>query len=306
VNAAEARAAEAQRAADTRLADALAAVEASAHASTRGADLAASERLLAAIRALDGAGSLTDILDTLASCAGREAQRVAVLLVRGASVNSWRMIGFKDVTSPSNLDLPLGGIGVIAEAVRTVATASSDSPGNPPFDLPAGRERIAIPIPMNGQVVAVLYADQGSGETQHDFVISWPITLDVMARHAARCLEAITAFKAARVITEQPGTIAGGASESAGSPEMSDQDQAAKRYARLLVSEIKLYHEPAVVAGRLDRDLGVRLGGEIARARAMYEQRVPAAVRSRTDYFNDELVRTLADGDRGLLETPAS
>jgi hypothetical protein len=68
------------------------------------------------------------------------------------------------------------------------------------------------------------------------------------------------------------------------------------------VSEIKLYHETAVVAGRRDRDLGSRLGGEIARARVMYEQRVPDHVRARTDYFKDELVRTLADGDAGLLE----
>ena len=49
----------------------------------------------------------------------------------------------------------------------------------------------------------------------------------------------------------------------------------ARRYARLLVSEIRLYHETAVIDGRRDRDLATRLGGEIARARVMYEQRVP-------------------------------
>jgi hypothetical protein len=67
------------------------------------------------------------------------------------------------------------------------------------------------------------------------------------------------------------------------------------------VSEIKLYHEAALVDGRRDRDLASRLGGEIARARAMYEQRVSPHVRARTDYFHDELVRTLANGDAGLL-----
>jgi hypothetical protein len=71
----------------------------------------------------------------------------------------------------------------------------------------------------------------------------------------------------------------------------------------LLVSEIKLYHEPAVAAGQRERDLASRLGGEIARARVLYEQRVPAAVRDRTDYFRDELVRTLANGDATLLHT---
>jgi hypothetical protein len=57
-----------------------------------------------------------------------------------------------------------------------------------------------------------------------------------------------------------------------------------------------------VVAGRRERDLATRLGGEIARARVLYEQRVPADVRQGMDHFHAELVRTLADGDSTLLE----
>ena len=57
-----------------------------------------------------------------------------------------------------------------------------------------------------------------------------------------------------------------------------------------------------MVDGRRDRDLATRLGGEIARARVLYEQRVPPHVRQRADYFHDELVRTLANGDASLLE----
>jgi glycolate oxidase len=54
--------------------------------------------------------------------------------------------------------------------------------------------------------------------------------------------------------------------------------------------------------GRRERDLTTRLGGEIARVRTLYEQRVPAAVRQGTDYVHEELIRTLADGDASLLE----
>jgi hypothetical protein len=63
-----------------------------------------------------------------------------------------------------------------------------------------------------------------------------------------------------------------------------------------------MYHEPEVLAGRRDRDLAARLGGEIERARVLYEQRVAPEVRSRTDFFHAELVRTLANGDASLLE----
>jgi hypothetical protein len=80
-----------------------------------------------------------------------------------------------------------------------------------------------------------------------------------------------------------------------------DDDDAARRYARLLVSEIKLYHESAVTAGRRDRNLLERLRNEIDRARRLYGERVPAAVLARTDYFDQELVRTLANGDASLL-----
>ena len=41
---------------------------------------------------------------------------------------------------------------------------------------------------------------------------------------------------------------------------------------------------------------------EIARAQALYEQRVPDAVRRSTDFFRAELVRTLAGGDATLLD----
>jgi hypothetical protein len=81
-----------------------------------------------------------------------------------------------------------------------------------------------------------------------------------------------------------------------------EDEASARRYARLLVSEIKLYHESAVLDGRRDRDLATRLGGEITRARVLYEQRVPPHVPQRADLFHDELVRTLADGDASLLE----
>ena len=80
----------------------------------------------------------------------------------------------------------------------------------------------------------------------------------------------------------------------------------ARRYARLLVSEIALYHEPAVVAGRRDARSREEARPEIARARHLYEERVPSHVRQRTDVFDAELVRTLADGDATLLAVHTS
>lgn len=76
---------------------------------------------------------------------------------------------------------------------------------------------------------------------------------------------------------------------------------AARRTARLLVSEIRLFHEPAVNEGRRHRNLLSRLAPEIERARQAYNDQVPAVARTHTDYFHQELIRTLAGGDATLL-----
>lgn len=75
----------------------------------------------------------------------------------------------------------------------------------------------------------------------------------------------------------------------------------ARRFARLLVSEIKLYNEQKVTDGRRNNDLYGRLRDDIERSRQMYEKRVTPAVAQKADYFYDELVNTLAEGDVGKL-----
>lgn len=71
----------------------------------------------------------------------------------------------------------------------------------------------------------------------------------------------------------------------------------ARRFARLLVSEIKLYNEQKVKEGRTQGNLYERLREDIDRSRQMYDKRVAPPVAARYDYFHQELVNTLAEGD---------
>ena len=75
----------------------------------------------------------------------------------------------------------------------------------------------------------------------------------------------------------------------------------ARRFARLLVSEIKLYNEQKVMEGRESQDLYERLREAIDRSREMYDKRVQPPVASKFDYFHYELVNTLAEGDESRL-----
>lgn len=88
-------------------------------------------------------------------------------------------------------------------------------------------------------------------------------------------------------------------------PQTTESEQRAhndaRRFARLLVSEIKLYNGAKVSEGRRNYDLYSRLAEEISRSRRVYEKRVSPAVAARFDYFYDELVQTLADGDKEKL-----
>jgi hypothetical protein len=69
----------------------------------------------------------------------------------------------------------------------------------------------------------------------------------------------------------------------------------ARRFARLLVSEIKLYNEQRVLEGRREKNLYDLLRDDIDKSREMYDKRVAPEVAARVDYFYDELVRILAD-----------
>ena len=276
-------------------------------------------RLADGLRSIGEAGSLSEVLDTLVNSAPLEASRTAILLSTGERFRGWRFVGFGPTfDQPDLIDVAPEDAGVISRAFRTgrMATTDGDNPDSRPptfADLPAGSQGLALPIAVGGQVVAVLYADRGKqceSKVQNREPGTRPFespNLEILVLYAARCLEALTAFRAG-VLTGRPqsNTTLPASTQNKGvaptDTAVDDEDGSARRYARLLVSEIKLYHEPEVVAGRAERDLAIRLGGEIARARVLFEQRVPAHVRQRGDYFHAELVRTLANGDSSLLE----
>jgi hypothetical protein len=87
-------------------------------------------------------------------------------------------------------------------------------------------------------------------------------------------------------------------------PETRKKHEEAQRFARLLVSEIKLYNEAKVKQGQKSKDLYDLLRDDIERSRQLYRERVQESIRVTTNYFNDELVRILAEGDEGAMGQP--
>lgn len=85
-----------------------------------------------------------------------------------------------------------------------------------------------------------------------------------------------------------------------GAPPAVNEDsrhEEARRLARLLVTEIKLYNEEKVREGRENGNVHEQLRDDIERSRRIYEERIDDEVREATDYFHEECVRILAAGD---------
>ena len=156
--------------------------------------MAEAARLPDAIRTLDAAASLGEVLDGLVQAAAREAGRAAVFLVKGDHLHDWRTVGFGDESS-ERIHIALDDAGPFAEAVRG-GRGIGRGEELPTFAAGLGpRYAVAMPLAVGGAVVAILYADGPDADKEIEPV--WPARLDLFARYAGRMLESITIRQAA-------------------------------------------------------------------------------------------------------------
>jgi len=85
------------------------------------------------------------------------------------------------------------------------------------------------------------------------------------------------------------------------SPEDADTHRKAQRFARLLVDEIKLYNQAKVAEGRRNKDLYDRLKEDIEKSRATFQKRYGSTAASSGDYFQKEVLRSLAEDDLSVM-----
>jgi hypothetical protein len=81
------------------------------------------------------------------------------------------------------------------------------------------------------------------------------------------------------------------------SPEDEEVHHKARRFARLLVEEIKLYNRDKVLEGRKNNDLCERLKDAIEKSRSTYHKRYGNTVAASGNYFEDEVKQSLAEDD---------
>jgi hypothetical protein len=159
------------------------------------------QTLLDSLRSIDAATSLTHTLDALVAGARPQADRLALFLLRGDTLRSWSQSGFDalhDFGAPT--EFALAHAGILADAIRSCAPQSvGGADGRRPAfaGTPTdGGTFIAVPLMMNGQAIGVLCGEHVSAPDSGARLTS---VFDVLARHAARVLESLTALRLANV-----------------------------------------------------------------------------------------------------------
>jgi hypothetical protein len=296
--------------------------------------------LSAAVASIYDHSSQADILRALLDGAAESMQRVALFVNKSGNVTAWQSRGFANESAFKGLVLS-GSSGLAGRAIQDredVSAAAAEfsqefinTHGNP-FDGNA----TVLPLIVRDKVVAVVYADAGV-DTGGRADLSG---VRVLVKAASSWLEIIALRKTAgggdAAVAEPeparpeppaappppppaavapPAPAAAPASASAAaakaavpgfdvsglSPEEQEVHKKAKRFAKLLVDEIKLYNQAKVAEGRSNKDLYRRLKEDIDKSRATYEKRFGATAAASGGYFTAEVVRILADNDASIL-----
>jgi hypothetical protein len=262
--------------------------------------------LNSAVASIQEATSQAEILRHLLEGEARFAGRVALFVVKGGAIQGWQGIGFQDNDAVKKIALNTSGP-LMSRAMQSRmpaggSAADFDSGFVEAVSAPGEDRCLVLPLVVKEKVAALIYADAG---TTPGGALDWS-ALNVLTRWAALWLELTALRKAGAVAPEEGHAQAAAAASASVAPaaaDDSDLHRKAKRFAKLLVEEIKLYNQPKVVEGKSNRDLYERLREDIEKSRATYQKRYGETPAAGADYFNQELVRILADNDPALMGT---
>jgi len=274
----------------------------------------------AATASIQEAGSQAEILRQLLEGEAKFAGRVALFVVKGSAISGWQGTGFQDNEIIRSISLNGGG-GLMERALqgRELAVGpAADFDGGFIATVvePASGNCVVLPLVVKDKVAALIYADAG-GDPQGTLDVS---ALSALTRFAALWLE-LSALRKAGVAAPEEAQAASAPVSSAPQPDVSAQapsppspppvapppavedelHRKARRFAKVRVEEIKLYNGPRVVEGKHNRDLYERLREDIEKSRATYDKRYRETPVAAADYFNQELIRILADNDISLM-----
>jgi hypothetical protein len=266
--------------------------------------------------------------------------RAALFVVKNGTAIGWQGTAFSDNDAVKDFALDMNS-GTAARVMQSRTAENGpasafDQNFISKFGSPADGKIALLPLLLKDKISALIYADGGAQAGALDAA-----ALDVLVRATGTWLEVISQRKQAlkdgppepemhaappandpfaahaplhtaktQSLPESEPAIAmsaaaasGGSSAAASSLSAEDAEthRKAQRFSRLLMDEIKLYNQAKVAEGRKHKDLYDRLQEDIEKSRATYLKRYGNTAAATGDYFNQELIRSLAEDDISLL-----
>lgn len=292
-----------------------------------------------AVSAIQSGANQKEILRALLESTFSYSGRAALFVVKNGAASGWQGTGFSDDTAIKDFSLDVSS-GLSAAVMQTRALesgAASDFDSNfvSRFGAPKDERAAVLPLLLKDKISALIYADAGDGSNLDT------AALDVLVRATSSWLEVISQRKQAQkegaaetaevshsapsndpfaahaplhtakaqhvpeaapaAMSAAAGVASSSAAVSVPAGEDAEVHHKAQRFARLLMDEIKLYNQAKVNEGRQHKDLYDRLKEDIEKSRVTYQKRYGNTPAASADYFNQELIRVLAEGDVATL-----
>jgi len=279
-------------------------------------------------RALSTATNPSEVFRGLLEGARLAAPRAAIFLVRKDLIKGWGSVGYSPEASQRqrahSQAANAGWLGRLA-ASRDVPLEQREGGGlDPEFGQPAASDAVALPVRVKGRTIALVLAERSTDEEPW-----FPPALALLVHVARLRLDLDLALRKLQTVSGEPAK--GGrtpqvkaAADAPGRPRDDSKSlspvedarssapagdspelEAARRFARLVATDIRLYNEEAVATGRRERDLTRRLADPLARGRETFRGRFGELGPVGCQLLHDAFVEVLAGGDAELLPAPA-
>jgi predicted Zn finger-like uncharacterized protein len=153
-----------------------------------------------------------------------------------------------------------------------------------PVTLDEGRKRMAPPV-TSGAAVQPLKAEEARPETAPALTPAKEMAAPTKAISKEPAMQDESVMLDASFFDhEEYDAPAGTVAKSAADPE---EIEKARRFARLIVSDIALYNQDIVAEGLRKGTFFELLQDDITEGRSLYDNRVPEAVRTTKDYYQE-------------------
>jgi len=265
------------------------------------------------IQAMARTESPAELFEALRNASILTSPRGSVFLVRQGRIQGWSAFGYDDdsIQAQRRFDSGLGEgwLGALAATTDLTAQFRPANAVGPDFGQPASAEAVGCAVRIQGRAVALVVCERNAGESPwHPETLKTLATVAQLRLQLDLSLRRLQAGKPARTPVE-PEPAAAPAMEMetglAPVPEEPRQDapelEAARRFARLVATDIRLYNEESVVLGRRNGDLVVRLEEHLERGKETFLRRHRDLGAPGLNLLHEAYVQVLAAGDPALI-----